>query len=125
MSSSGVDFDSELGDTYMRLRREYRAGGKQPHWRPAANRDERLRAQEVNRKVNASIFGWRPAAPEIEMDAGTPARLRARCAHCGERLRPGTARLWRQVWGEHGGCRLDVWVHAGGCPSSQRERKQQ
>lgn len=117
---SSIDYSSELADTYLRLRREYDRAGKQPHWRPAANRDERLRAQEVNRRVHATIFGWRAFAPEIEMDAGTSAaRLRARCAHCGKTLRPGTARLWRQVWGQAG--RLDVWVHAGGCPARRPE----
>ena len=118
---SSIDYSSELGDTYMRLRREYAAGGKQPHWRPAANRDEKLRAQEVNRKVTATHVHVHRYARETEME-GTPQRLRVCCAICGRRMQPGSARLWRQVWGKDG--RIDVYVHAGGCPGSSRKQQQ-
>lgn len=123
-SIGGYDYDSELGDTYMRLRREFHKAGKQGHWRPAINRDEKLQADEINRRVRSTVIGYQR---ETEMYlGGTPGAARARlhglCAKCGQKMKPGTARLWRQIWPDGSG-RVDLWAHAGGCPAPKEEKQ--
>lgn len=120
----GWDADSELGDTYMQLRREYHRAGKQGHWRPAANRDEQLMADEVNRRVRSTIVGYAPETDMALLGSATAmrARLHGLCAKCGQKMKPGTARLWRQIWAD--GSRIDLWAHSGGCPEQPKEVKQ-
>lgn len=123
-SIGGHAYDSELGDTYMRLRREYHKAGKQGHWRPAVTRDEQLMADEVNRRVRSTIIGY---APETDMalygsSSAMRARLHGRCAKCGQKMKPGTARLWRQIWADGSG-RVDLWCHSGSCPERPQEVK--
>lgn len=57
---SSIDFNSGPAEVYVSQMRTFRKAGKQPHWRPAVNRAEKLLADEVSRYVDRSTFGYLP-----------------------------------------------------------------
>lgn len=72
-----VDANSALGEVYISQLRQFRKAGKQPHFRYAVNRQEKLIANDVNRIVDRITTGYQAITPTL--DASQPLA----CERCG------------------------------------------
>lgn len=93
----GVDYDGELGDTWMRMVRDRNRAGLPVRTRPATDRREAQLAAEVNRRVERQIFGY-SGSPATDPDAVEMAV----CDRCG-RQRPLDALRVYDIWRLSGG----------------------
>jgi hypothetical protein len=119
---SSIDFESEPAYWYIKTMRDTERAGLAKRWRPAVNRDEALKAQEVRRRVGRTTFGHRgflsnESGYTVFVEMVAHAHICAKCnepfsRRAGERWRE--RRLWRVIYPRAGG-RIEVWRHTV-CP---------